>query len=130
MIYQFIAFLAVKHPLIEFKITNTNSINSKIQAPNTKELNNFNFSSIDEKIFFNSFAFLQDHLLVCFLGFWSLLFDACYLEFSLSQLPHEWIRKSLAIKRKKITNKIRNTMMNESAMFQDSMMPDIFSAQG
>ncbi|MBU0768239.1 MAG: hypothetical protein KJ687_03995, partial [Proteobacteria bacterium] len=58
----------------------------KLQIPNTKELNNFNFSSIDENIFFNSFAFLQDHLMVCFLGFWSLVF-ACYLRFRFVFLP-------------------------------------------
>ena len=34
-----------------------------------------------------------------------LLFEICYLEFPLAQLLHEWIRKSLATKCKKITNK-------------------------
>jgi len=84
--------------------------NHKLQIPNTKELNSFNFSSIDEDIFSNSFAFLQDYLLVCFFVFLvigiCLLFEICHLEFPLSQLLHEWIRKSLAIKGKKITNKI------------------------
>ena len=36
MIYQRKAFLAAKHQLIESKITNTNSINPKIQASNYK----------------------------------------------------------------------------------------------
>ena len=46
---------------------------------NDDDLNYFGFSSIDENIFFNSFAFLQDHKVwnfefrslkfVCFLGF-------------------------------------------------------------
>jgi hypothetical protein len=34
---------------------------SKFQILNTKELNYFNFSSIDENIFFNSFGLLHDY---------------------------------------------------------------------
>ena len=93
-----------------FEIPNSkHQIPNKSQIPNTNDLNYFDFSSIDENIFFNSFAScIQDHILVCYLGFWSraaqalaprigicLSFEICCLEFPLIQLLSEWIQSRL-----------------------------------
>jgi hypothetical protein len=69
-----------------------------------------------------------------FLYFGSMVF-ACYLRFVIWNFHYlnysmNGYEKVLPLKAKKITNKILNTMMNESTMFQGSMMPDIFSVQG
>jgi hypothetical protein len=58
-------------------------INPKFQASNSKhhanDLNCFDFFSIDENIFFNSSALLQDHKVSNFE--FRLLYFFCYLEF-------------------------------------------------
>jgi len=45
-----------------FEIPNSkHQIPNKSQIPNTNDLNYFDFSSIDENIFFNSFGIFQDY---------------------------------------------------------------------